>query len=223
MTTLETHQTIQIEIWSDIVCPFCYIGKRNLEIALAKFPERERVRLHWMSFELDPEGKKKPEGNVYELLARKYGRSLDWAKQASAQTAMRAKEVGLQFDYDRVIPANTFNAHRLVHLADHRGVQDKAEERLMSAYFSEGQNINDLATLQKLAVEIGLDPVEAKNTLNSDAYTDDVRRDEQAAMNIGITGVPFFLFNREVPVSGAQPPEVFLSTLREILNVEKHG
>jgi predicted DsbA family dithiol-disulfide isomerase len=217
MTMLETTKTIQIEIWSDLVCPFCYIGKRNLENALQRFAARERVQIYWRSFELDSSRQKKPNGTVYELLARKYGQDLDWAKRATAHTTLRAKQVGLVFDYDRVIPANTFDAHRLIHLANQHGLQAQAEERFMSAYFTEGKNINDAATLQQLAIGIGLKEADVKDTLQSEAFAADVRQDEREEMKLGITGVPFFLFNREVPVSGAQPPEVLLSTLQSVL------
>ena len=139
MPKLETTKAIQVEIWSDIVCPFCYIGKRNLENALARFPEREQVSVHWKSFELDPFREKQPKGTIYELLANKYGHDVTWAKQASAHTALRAKQVGLKFDFDRAIPANTLDAHRLIHLADKHGLQSLMKERFMSAYFTERQ------------------------------------------------------------------------------------
>lgn len=214
---MTTKTAIKIDIWSDIVCPFCYIGKRNLELALKNFPARDQVKLHWKSFELDPHGKKTPEGNAYETLARKYGRSVEWAKQATARTAAMAKDVGLDFDYDRIIPANTFNAHRLVHLADREGLQERAEERLMKAYFTDGENINDTDTLVRLAVDIGLDTTETKILLATDAFTTEVRRDEEEAMRLGIHGVPFFLINGEVPLEGAHPPEAFLSALESLL------
>ena len=176
------------------------------------------MSVHWKSFELDPFREKQPKGTVYELLANKYGHDVAWAKQASAHTALRAKQVGLNFDFDRVIPANTLDAHRLIHLADKHGLQSQMKERFMAAYFTEGQNINDASTLQKLAVEVGLEKSEVKKTLDSDEFAIEVRRDEQAAMKLGVTGVPFFLFNREVPISGAQPADVFLSTLQTVFD-----
>jgi predicted DsbA family dithiol-disulfide isomerase len=204
---------IQIDVWSDIVCPFCYIGKRNLETALASFPERNQVRVHWKSFELDPHRSKVSDQNIYQLLAEKYGRGLDWGRQMCEHTAKRAKEVGLNFHFDRVVPANTFDAHRLVHFADRHGLQVQAEERLMAAYFSEGQNLNDQLVLQALGEDIGLDAVETQSMFNSNAFAAEVRRDEQQAADLGIRGVPFFLFNREVPLSGAHSVDTFLATL----------
>ena len=212
----ETRKAIRIEIWSDVVCPFCYIGKRGLELALEQFPRRDQVELHWRSFELDPEGKKKPDGNAYERLAKKYGQTLDWAKQVTAQTSAMGNEFGVRIDYDRVIPANTFNAHRLIHLADRHGLQERMKERLMAAYFTEGRNINDIPTLVELGVAVGLDAQQVRTMLESDEFTDAVRADELAAYEIGVNAVPFFLINGEFSLTGAQPPDVFLAALQSV-------
>lgn len=205
---------ITIEIWSDLVCPFCYIGKRNLEAALRQFPGRDDVRIVWRSFELDPNDERDRSKNLYERLAEKYGQDIDWARATTAQVIATAEAAGLHFDYDRAIPANTFDAHRLTHLAARRGLQDRAEERLMAAYFTDGLDIGDRATLEKLAGEIGLDAAETRQALANDAHVEDVRRDEQEAWEAGIRAVPFYLFNRQTYVSGAQPVSTFLSALQ---------
>jgi predicted DsbA family dithiol-disulfide isomerase len=205
--------TIQIEIWSDIVCPFCYIGKRNLETALARFPQRDAVRVHWKSFELDAHRELNPGASIYELLASKYGRDVAWVKRATADTALRAKQAGLNFDFDRAIPANTFDAHRLLHLADRHGLQGALEEKLMAGYFTHGLNIADAATLEKIATETGLQRSDVKSVLETDAFAADVHRDEAEAMKLGVGGVPFFLIDREIPISGAHPVETFLAAL----------
>ncbi len=205
---------IRLEIWSDIVCPFCYIGKRHLEAALSQFERRDEIQVVWKSFELNPMAERNPNIDVYENLSRKYGQSLAWAKQRSEEVARSAAAVGLRFDFDRARPGNSFDAHRLVHLADKRNLQDRAEERLFAAYFTEGEQIGDPKTLHRIGVELGLDPKEVEKMLAGDDYTSEVRQEEEEAFSLGVTGVPFFLFNRKRAVSGAQPVETFLKALR---------
>ena len=207
---------LKIEIWSDLVCPFCYIGKRNLEAALRQFPGRDDVQILWRSFELDPDSERDPSKSVYERLAEKYGQDLAWARAMTAQVVATANAAGLHFDYDRAVSANTFDAHRLTHLAARHGRQGDAEERLMSAYFCEGKNIGDRATLLSLAAGLGLDAAEAEASLAGDGFADAVRRDEEEAYSLGINAVPFYLFNREMYVRGAQSPETFLSALQTL-------
>ena len=205
---------IRVEIWSDVVCPFCYIGKRHLEAALKQFEGRDRVRVVWKSFELNRNADRGGRTSVYEMLSKKYGMSLEQAKQSSEQVAERAAAVGLRFDFDRVVPANSFDAHRLVHLAAKHGLEDRAHERLFAAHFTEGRRIDDLETLRRIGVELGLDPEEVKTVLEGDAYALDVRQDEKEAYSLGVRGIPFFLFNRTKAISGAQPVELFTEALR---------
>jgi predicted DsbA family dithiol-disulfide isomerase len=205
---------IRVEIWSDVVCPFCYIGKRHLEAALKQFEGRDRVRVAWKSFELDRNADRGRNTSVYEMLSKKYGMSLEQARQSTEQVARRAAAVGLRFDFDRVVPANSFDAHRLTHLAAKHGLQDQAEERLFAAHFTEGLRIDELETLRRIGVELGLDPEEVKKVLESDAYASDIRQEEKEAFSIGVRGVPFFLFNRTNVISSAQPVELFMEALR---------
>ena len=205
---------IRVEIWSDVVCPFCYIGKRHLEAALKQFEGRDRVRVVWKSFELNRNADRGGRTSVYEMLSKKYGMSLEQAKQSSEQVAERAAAVGLRFDFDRVVPANSFDAHRLAHLAAKHGLEDQAHERLFAAHFTEGLRIDDKETLRRIGVELGLDPEEVKTVLEGDAYALDVRQDEKEAYSLGVRGIPFFLFNRTKAISGAQPVELFTEALR---------
>ncbi|MBI3812538.1 MAG: DsbA family oxidoreductase [Nitrospirae bacterium] len=205
---------MHVEIWSDVVCPFCYIGKRHLEAALKQFEGRDRVRVAWKSFELDRNADQGGRTSVYERLSKKYGMSLEQARLSTVQVARRAAAVGLRFDFDRVVPANSFDAHRLVHLAVKYGLQNQAEEHLFAAHFTEGLRIDDLETLRRIGVELGLDPEEVKKVLEGDDYGSDVRQEEKEAFSLGVRGVPFFLFNRRDVISGAQPVEKFTEALK---------
>lgn len=208
--------TMKIEIWSDIACPFCYIGKRRLETALASFPHRDTVEIQWRSFELDPEARPEPGVNQYQRLAAKYGNTEAWARQMSANMTQMAAQEGLAFDFDRLVPANTLRAHRLVHLARQHGRQDAAKERLFKAYLEEGQDINDPATLTRLAAELDLPATEAAHLFSSDDFTQEVRHDEYQARQIGVRGVPYFVFDDKYAVSGAQPAELFQEVLEKV-------
>ena len=205
---------ITVDIWSDLVCPFCYIGKRHLETALARFPERDRVQVRWHAFQLDPNPVRDRTQSLHQRLAEKYGQDLAWAKSATERTSAMARAAGLNFNYDRAVPANTLKAHRLTKLAETKGLADRAEERFMSAYFIEGKDLDDPATLAALAAEIGLDAAEAKRAIETDGLNEAVWRDESAAMDLGVRGVPFFLIDNEIPISGAQPVDVFLAALQ---------
>jgi predicted DsbA family dithiol-disulfide isomerase len=208
---------VKVEIWSDVVCPWCYIGKRRFEAALAQFAHRDDVEVEWRSFELDPTTESAHaagEGPAHaELIAAKYGMPLDRAEAAVASVTEAAVGEGLDFHLDSSLRSNTFDAHRLIHLAADRGLQDAAKERFMRAYFSESQPVGDAATLVRLAVEAGLDRAEAEQVLAGDGYADAVRSDEAEARALGISGVPFFVVDRKFGVSGAQPADQLLAVL----------
>jgi len=209
---------LRIDIWSDIACPWCYVGKRRLEAALATFPHRSDVEVVWRAFELDPSAPHAAApaaGASYaERLARKYGKRVADAEAMIQHLVSVAAADGLEFRFDRIRPGNTFDAHRLVHLAHERGVQDAVKERLLRAYMTEGEAMSDPATLLRLAAEAGLDPDEVSAVLGSDRYAREVRADEEEAATLGIRGVPFFVIGRYA-VSGAQPAEVLLRALEQ--------
>ncbi|HXT34553.1 MAG TPA: DsbA family oxidoreductase [Chloroflexota bacterium] len=206
---------MNVEIWSDIVCPWCYIGKRRFEAALARFAHRDAARVTWRSFELDPTASPRPAGTLDELLARKYGQTVEQAAAGHARLTALAAEDGLEYHFDRAQHGNTFDAHRLTHLAAALGLQDAMEERLMRAYFTEGLPIGDPDTLIQLAVEVGIDAEEARTALAGDAYAAEVRADEERAGAFGIRGVPFMVVDEAYGVSGAQPASVFLDALEK--------
>ena len=204
---------MNVEIWSDVVCPWCYIGKRRFESALAQFPHRDDVTVTFRSFQLDPEAPRASGVPVAEVLARKYGVSQAQAAAMNNRVSTIAAEEGLEYHLDRAQHANTFDAHRLLHLAAARQRQPEVKERLMRAYFTEGEDMSDHETLARLAAEAGLDADEARTVLDGDAYADAVRADERRARLLGITGVPFFVVDEKYGVSGAQPA----SLLEEVL------
>lgn len=205
---------MKVEIWSDIACPFCYIGKRKFETALEQFAHKDSVQVEWRSFQLDPDAQHVPGQSIYEALAEKKGWTPEQAKNISKQVTGMASEVGLNYNMDQTVPANTFDAHRLTHLAQKHGLQDAAEERLFQAYFMEGKNVQDPETLVQLGKEIGLPEVVVRNLLVSDDHAYDVRMEGYEAQQIGVRGVPFFVIDRKYAVSGAQPSEVFLQALQ---------
>jgi predicted DsbA family dithiol-disulfide isomerase len=221
---------MKIEIWSDIACPWCYIGKRRLERALAARAGGEEVggdvggeeiEITWRSFELDPAAPASRDESLEEILSRKYGMSVEKARQMQEHMTTVAAAEGLDFRFDAVKPGSTFDAHRLIHHAASEGRQDEMKERLLRAYFTDGISMGDHAALAEAAADVGLDAGEARAALASDRYADDVRRDQARARELGIGGVPFFLFNGELGVSGAQPPEVFAQVFAE-LRVQEH-
>jgi predicted DsbA family dithiol-disulfide isomerase len=205
---------MNVEIWSDVVCPWCYIGKRRFERAVASFGHPGDVTITYRSFELDPDAPAQRSGTQTEHLARKYGMTIAQAEQASQQMTQRAAGDGLEFRFDLIRGGNTFDAHRLLHLAKDHGLQPEMKERLLRATFTEGLPIADQATLVRLASEVGLPAAQVQAVLDGDAYADAVRADEQQAARYGITGVPFFVADGKYAVSGAQPPEVLLQLLR---------
>jgi predicted DsbA family dithiol-disulfide isomerase len=206
---------MKVEIWSDVMCPFCYIGKRRFEEAMAQFPHAGEVEITWKSFQLNPDMVTDPSLNINQYLAEVKGWQLEYAQQMNQQVTEMAAAVGLEYDFDRAIVANSFDAHRLSHLATEKGLGDKAEEALFKAYFTQGKNIADHDTLTELGVTIGLDADNVKQVLATDAYADGVKRDIEEAQYLGIRGVPFFVMDGKYAVSGAQPVEVFLQTLEK--------
>jgi predicted DsbA family dithiol-disulfide isomerase len=204
---------MRVEIWSDVVCPWCYIGKRRFEAALARFPHADEVEVIWRSFELDPNAPRRREGSQLDQLARKYGMTIEQAQASRDHLVQVAAEEGLEFRFDITQPGNTLDAHRLLHLAGRRGLQDRVKERLLAAYFTEGVPIGERDTLVRLAGEAGLDPTAAEATLTGDDYVADVRSEEEEAAALRISGVPFFVIDRKFGVSGAQPAEVLLEAL----------
>jgi predicted DsbA family dithiol-disulfide isomerase len=207
----------RVDVWSDIACPWCYVGKRRLERALKDFPHADEVKVVWHSFELDPSAPKErdPAVSHVERISKKYGISVDQARKNSDRLQATARGEGLAFDFEHIRSGSTFDAHRLVHLAKHRGLQDAVKERLLKAYLEQASLMSDHATLVRLAVEAGLDEGEVTDMLSSDQFADDVRTDEGAAHQLGISGVPCFVFDGRFAVSGAQPPEVILSALHQ--------
>ena len=204
---------MKVEIWSDFMCPFCYIGKRRFESALEQFPHKDQVEVVYRSFELDPNASYKPGVSMDELLAAKYGMSVEQAKAANANVTQQAASVGHTYHMDRVIPANSFDAHRLVHFAAQHGKMKDMTERLFRAYFTDAENLEDKNLLADLAAEVGLEQEQAMAVLESDAFQSEVRADEAAATKLGIRGVPFFVLGGKYAVSGAQPLEVFTDAL----------
>ena len=207
---------MKIQIWSDVLCPFCYIGKRNLETALQQFEHRDQVQIEWKSFELDPNAPKNTNPKLVEVLARKYGKTLAEAQLMNDRMTASARSAGLEFHLEKAIPTNSFDAHRLLQLARKHGLEDHAEEILFAAYLTEGKDIADPKTLKELAARMGLPPNEVQQIFETDIFAAEVRADEEAAYQISIQGVPFFLMEEKFALSGAQPSDSFLEALREV-------
>jgi len=208
---------MKVEVWSDIMCPFCYIGKRHYESALDKFEGRNNVEIEWHSFQLDPTIPKNipSKENVYQYLADKKGISYEQSAKMHERVIEMAKNAGLDYRFDKAIVANSFDAHRLIQLAKTKGLGDAAEERLFRAYFTEGKDFGDHATLIEIGKEISLSEEDVKSALINDALAEKVEQDILEASEIGVQGVPFFVFDRKYAVSGAQPPEYFLHALNQ--------
>ena len=206
---------MKVEIWSDVACPWCYVGKRRLEVALSRFAHRDDVDVRWRSFELDPSAPAVRPGAYADRLAAKYGVSVAAAEKTIEGMVEAGARHGLVLRFDRARPANTFDAHRLLHLAAELGVQHDLVERLLRATFTEGATIADPDVLFALATGAGLDPTEARAVLDSDAFAADVRHDERRAADLGITSVPYFVVADTFGVAGAQPPDVLLGVLEE--------
>lgn len=211
---------MKIEIWSDYVCPFCYIGKRRLENAIENFEHKDNIVIQYKSYELDPNAEQSPGVTIHELLAKKYKISVDKAKQMNENIRLQAAEIGLKYDFDSMQYTNTFDAHRVAKLAAKEGKGKEMTERLLTAYFTEGQLISDHETLRKLANEVGVGAEKVNAVLESRKFSSHVRDDEDQAMQIGVQGVPFFVFNETYALSGAQPFDVFTEVLEKVWEEE---
>ena len=217
----DSAEAMIVEIWSDIMCPFCYLGKRKFEMALEQFGHRQDVKVVWRSFQLMPDLVTDTSMSIYQLLSDAKGIPLEHAHAMNAQVAEAGKEVGLHYDFDKVMVTNTFKAHCFLKLADESGRQQDAAALLFRAHFEEGRNIDDVPTLLALGGQLGIPTEKVLSMLPPSRFAELVSRDVAEAENRGINGVPYFLFNRSQVVSGAQDPEVFLSALERMYNEKK--
>ena len=215
---------MKVEIWSDIMCPFCYIGKRNFEAALKQFEGKNEIEIEWKSFQLDPTIPKTFENKIsaVEYLAQKKGMSIEKTKELHDNVVETAKKVGLHYDFDKAVVANSFDAHKLIQLAKSKGLGDQAEESLFKAYFTDGKDMSDQSVLVSLGIAIGMTENEIIAALESEEFSQKVNSDLKEASEIGVTGVPFFVFDRKYAVSGAQPKESFLNALQQSLSESKN-
>jgi predicted DsbA family dithiol-disulfide isomerase len=206
---------MEVDIWSDIACPWCYIGKRRFEQALAGFEHRDDVHVTWRSFELDPEAPPERGGDLAGHLAAKYGISLQQARASQEQLVRTAAAEGLDFRFDIARSGRTFDGHRIIHLAGEHDLGDEMKERLLRAYFTEGELISDHDALVRMAGEVGVPEQEAREILAGERFADEVRADEAIAQRLGISAVPTFVVNRRLAIAGANPPDQLLSLLRQ--------
>lgn len=205
---------MRVDIWSDVVCPFCYIGKKRLEAAAEE--AGVELEIHWHSFQLDPEAPARQQVSNSERLAQKYGRSLDDVEEMQRNIAVMAKAEGIEFNWENANSGNTFNAHRIIHLAQSKGLGTEAKEAFFFSYMTQGLAIGERETLEDVASRIGLNPVEVDDLLDSDQFADFVKFDEEVAREqLKVTGVPFFVFDERVALAGAQPREVFMQVLEK--------
>ncbi|MBP9788857.1 MAG: DsbA family oxidoreductase [Acinetobacter sp.] len=205
---------MRVDIWSDVVCPFCYIGKKRLE----HVAEQAGIELdiHWHSFELDPNAPVKHDTSNTERLAQKYGRSYAEMEEMERNVAAMAAVEGIDFQWQKANSGNSFNAHRIIHLAQSKGLGNEAEEAFFHAYMTEGLAIGEREVVEEIASRIGLDHAEVEYVLDSDELADFVRHDEKIAHEqLNVTGVPFFIFDQKLALSGAQPREIFLQALQQ--------
>jgi len=208
-------EKMKIEIWSDVVCPWCYVGKRRLEEALKEFEHSDEIHIEWKSYQLDPEMETDTSLSIYDYLSERKGIPYDQAESMGHNVSAVAHEMGLTYNLDQTIPVNTLQAHEVLHFAKERSLQSATKERLLKAYFTEGKNLDDRTTLLDLGEEIGLNRSQLLLALENSTYAKDVQADIQLGREFGLTGVPFFVFNRKFGISGAQAKEAFLKTLNE--------
>jgi len=207
---------MRVDIWSDVVCPFCYIGKKRLEAAAEQ--AGLELEIHWHSYELDPEAPVRQEVSNSERLAQKYGRTVADVEEMQRNIAAMAAEEGIQFNWENANSGNTFNAHRIIHLAQSKGLGSEAKEAFFYSYMTQGLPIGERETIEDVAARIGLNPVEVEDVLNSEEYADFVKFDEDVARDqLKVTGVPFFVFDQRIALAGAQPREVFLQVFEKAL------
>lgn len=212
--TMNSGDTVmKVEVWSDVMCPFCYIGKRKFERALAKFPSKDKVKLIWKSYQLDPTISAADDKNYTKHLQQKKGWGEKQTKEILDNVTQMAAGVGLEYHFEKAVVANSFKAHRFAHYACKFGLQDSAEEALFTAHFIEGKDISNDETLVEIGFSIGLEKQNVAQFLRSEELTNEVKKDIQEAEEIGVTGVPFFVFDRKYAVSGAQDESVFLNTI----------
>ena len=204
---------MRIEVWSDVVCPWCYVGKRRLESALSHFPFRDEIEVVWRSFELDPDAPRRRDGTAAEHLALKYGMSEEQVVASWARLTELAAAEGLEYHLDRTQGGSSFDAHRLIHLGAEHGRQDEVKERFLRAYFTEGEAIGEPSVLRRLALEAGLPADEIDDVFATDRFAAGVREDENRARLLGINGVPFFAIDERYGVSGAQSAELLLEAI----------
>lgn len=212
---------MRVDIWSDVVCPFCYIGKKRLEAAAQQ--AGIALEIHWHSFQLDPEAAHSPQtlSNV-ERLAQKYGRSIAEIEEMQANIAGMANDLGIQFNWEKIISGNTFDAHRLIHFAQSKGLGNDIQEAMFYSIMTEGLAIDSREILEDIAARVGLNPVEVDDVLDSDLYADFVKFDQDVARDqLKVTGVPFFVFKQRVALAGAQPIEVFLEVFEKAQALEE--
>lgn len=209
---------MEVKIWSDVRCPFCYIGKRKFEAALEQFQHKDEVKITWKSFQLDPTLETRTDINTIDYFVETKGVSKEQARQMLGGATQMAKGVGLDFHLEKSVLANSFKAHKVIQMAKSKDLGNEIEEALFKAHFEESKNIDDPEVLVQTASSVGLNGTEVREMLNSDAFEYEVKQDEMEARNIGVRGVPFFVFNDRYAVSGAQPTEVFLQTLEKAMN-----
>ena len=207
---------MKVEIWSDVMCPFCYIGKKRFEKAVASLGVEEEIEIVYRSFLLDPELQTDPTTNVTQHLATKKGIPLEEALKMNEYVTGMAAEEGLKYDLEKAVVANSRNAHRLLHFAKSKNLQAEFKEALLKAYFEQGKNIDDLDTLKQLGTQVGLDANGVEEVYLSSAFTEEVIEDIQRAQQIGVQGVPFFVLNEQFALSGAQPTDTFKQALQKV-------
>lgn len=206
---------MKIEIWSDVMCPFCYIGKRNFETALEQFADKNHIEVIWKSFQLDPEIPEIANESYQDYLVKRKGMSADQVKGMLDNVTQSARQVGLEYNFEKSVMVNSLSAHKLLQFANTKGLGDEMEERLFRAFFTEGKNIADLTQLTQLGMEVGLDEKELQTAFTDDNYAYLVSQDIAEGRQLGVRGVPFFAFDRKQAISGAQPPQAFLETLEK--------